>query len=92
MGDGATFSQTSTEDLKWFYPARETYVQDQIKVSNRLNVTAGVRWAPFFGYQEQLGRITAFRPGQQSTVFPNAPTGLVVAGDRGIPVVVPTAH
>lgn len=84
LGDGATFSQSSTQDLKWFYPARETYVQDQIKVSHRLTVTAGVRWAPFFGYQEQLGRITAFRPGQQSTVFPNAPAGLVVAGDHGI--------
>jgi hypothetical protein len=84
LGDGATFSESSTQDLKWFYPARETYVQDQIKISRRLTATAGVRWAPFFGYQEQLGRITAFRPGQQSTVFPNAPPGLVVAGDRGI--------
>jgi hypothetical protein len=84
LGDGATFSENSTEDIKWNYPARETYAQDQIKVSRRLTATVGLRWAPFWGYQEQLGRITAFRPGQQSTVFPNAPTGLVVAGDRGI--------
>jgi len=84
LGDGATFTENSTEDIKWNYPARETYAQDQIKVSRRLTATVGLRWAPFWGYQEQLGRITAFRPGQQSTVFPNAPTGLVVAGDRGI--------
>ncbi len=84
MGDGATFTQNSTEDLKWYYPARETYAQDQIKVTRRLTATVGLRWVPFFGYQEQLGRMTAFRPGQQSTVFPNAPTGLVVPGDRGI--------
>jgi len=82
--DGATSTENSTEDIKWYYPARETYVQDQIKISRKLTATVGLRWAPFFGYQEQLGRITAFRPGQQSTVFPNAPAGLVVAGDRGI--------
>jgi Carboxypeptidase regulatory-like domain len=84
LGEGASFTENSTEDLKWFYPARETYAQDQIKINRRLTVTAGLRWAPFWGYQEQLGRIATFRPGQQSTVFPNAPTGLVVAGDRGI--------
>jgi carboxypeptidase family protein len=84
LGDGATFTQNSNEDIKWNYPARETYAQDQIKIGRRLTATVGLRWAPFWGYQEQLGRITAFRPGQQSAVFPNAPTGLVVAGDRGI--------
>lgn len=84
LGDGATFTENSTEDLKWYYPAHDLYIQDQIRVTRRWTATAGLRWAPFFGYQEQLGRITAFRPGQQSTVFPNAPTGLVVAGDRGI--------
>ena len=83
-GTGRRSARIQPRILKWYYPARETYVQDQIKVSRRLTATVGLRWAPFFGYQEQLGRITAFRPGQQSTVFPNAPTGLVVAGDRGI--------
>jgi Carboxypeptidase regulatory-like domain len=84
LGDGASFSESSVEDLKWNYPARETYVQDQIRVTRRLNATLGVRWAPFFGYQEQQGAITAFRPGQQSRVFPHAPQGLVVPGDSGI--------
>lgn len=84
LGDGATFSENSIEDLKWFYPAHELYGHDQIRVSKRLTATVGLRWAPFFGYQEQLGRITAFRPGEQSQVFPHAPVGLVVAGDSEI--------
>ena len=84
LGQGASFSESSTEDLTWHYPARETYAQDQIKISRRLTVTAGLRWAPFFGYQEVNGAIAAFRPGQQSQVFPHAPLGLVVAGDPGI--------
>ena len=84
LGDGASFSESSTEDLTWTYPAREAYVQDQMKISQRLTATLGVRWAPFFGYEEVKGAIAAFRPGEQSQVFPNAPQGLVVAGDRGI--------
>jgi hypothetical protein len=84
LGAGASFEEESTENLTWHYPAHEAYVHDQIKVAKRLTVTVGVRWAPFFGYQEVNGAIAAFRPGQQSQVFPNAPTGLVVAGDPGI--------
>jgi hypothetical protein len=84
LGQGAGFSESSTEDLTWSYPARETYVHDQIKVSKRLTATVGLRWTPYFGYEETKGAIAAFRPGQQSQVFPNAPRGLVVAGDPGI--------
>jgi hypothetical protein len=84
LGNGASFAESSTEDLTWTYPAREAYISDQFKVNSRLTLTAGLRWAPFFGYNEVNGAIAAFRPGQQSTVFPNAPLGLVVAGDRGI--------
>lgn len=84
LGQGAGFSESSTEDLTWSYPARETYAHDQIKVTKRLTATVGLRWAPYFGYEETKGAIAAFRPGQQSQVFPNAPRGLVVAGDPGI--------
>jgi len=84
LGQGAGFSESSTQDLTWNYPARETYAQDQIRIGRKLTATAGLRWAPFFGYEEVQGAITAFRPGQQSQVFPNAPVGLVVAGDPGI--------
>ena len=37
---------------------------------------------PFVEKQDQLN---AFHPGQQSTRFPNAPTGLVYPGDAGVP-------
>lgn len=84
LGAGATFSESSVEDLTWNYPARETYGQDQIKITRRVTATVGLRWAPFFGYEEVNGAIAAFRPGEQSRVFPNAPVGLVVAGDPGI--------
>lgn len=84
LGDGATLSEGSTEDLTWHYPARETYGQDQIKLSRKLTTTVGLRWAPFFGYEEVNGAITAFRPGEQSQIFPHAPLGLVVAGDPGV--------
>jgi Carboxypeptidase regulatory-like domain len=84
LGLAATPNQLSTENLNNLYPAREAYFQDSIKLSPRLNIMLGVRWEPYLGVREADGLITAFRPGQQSTIFPLAPVGLVAAGDAGI--------
>jgi len=84
LGQGAAFEQDSLLNNKLRYPAREAYVQDQIKVSRKLTATLGVRWSPHFGVRESSGKLGAFRPGQQSTEFPHAPLGLVVPGDAGI--------
>ena len=60
------------------------YAQDQIKLKPNLTLTAGLRWDPNLPPASQGGRGSVFVPGQQSTRFPNAPTGLVFPGDRGI--------
>lgn len=82
---GASFGQNSTQNLIVNYPAREAYVQDTVKITPRLTVMAGLRVQPYFGVREQKNRFTTFRPGEQSTVFPTAPAGLVTVGDKGIP-------
>ena len=84
LGQGATFMQTAVGDLKWNYPAREGYLQDQLRANERITFSLGLRYAPNFGLSEDQGEISAFRPGRQSMVFPNAPLGLLVAGDAGI--------
>jgi hypothetical protein len=62
------------------------YFQDQWKARNNLTITYGV------GYQIDTpldqnanGGLynDCFIPGQQSTIFPTAPTGLLFAGDKG---------
>ena len=61
------------------------FAQDQISLFRNLKLTLGLRYE-YFNWPHDTGdRISAFRAGQQSTVRPAAPTGLVYPGDAGIP-------
>ena len=66
------------------------YAQDAWRATNRITVNAGVRWEPFFGQNVENGVISVFnmenfQKGVKSTVFLNAPAGLLYAGDPGFP-------
>jgi hypothetical protein len=60
------------------------YGQDQFRIRPNLTITAGLRWDPNIAPGVAGGRGAAFVPGQQSTLFPNSPLGLVFPGDKGI--------
>ena len=69
--------------------AREyySYGQDQWQVKPSLTLTIGVGWdieTPYKNLYANGEILDAFHPGQQSTVFPTAPVGLVFPGDRGV--------
>jgi hypothetical protein len=63
------------------------YVQDQWQIRPNLTITYGTGydietpWRNGFANGLIMG---AFRPGQQSTVYPTAPPGFVYPGDKGI--------
>ena len=66
------------------------YFQDDIRVSKRLSIHAGVRWEPSFPEHDAAGRgqhfsLPAFIAGQKTTTYLNAPPGLLYQGDPGIP-------
>ncbi len=61
------------------------FATDDIKVSRRLTLTLGMRWQPDLHFTEASGKQSSFRPGQRSSVFPNAPKGLLFKGDSQLP-------
>ncbi len=60
------------------------YVQDDIRLTSRLTVNLGLRYQLFVPYHAVYDRTNTYRAGQQSTVVPNAPVGMVFPGDAGI--------
>ncbi|HMF76106.1 MAG TPA: carboxypeptidase regulatory-like domain-containing protein [Bryobacteraceae bacterium] len=62
------------------------YVQDTYRVTQHFTLNLGVRWEPSVPPYDKYGRgnqfsLAAFNAGQYSTVYPNAPAGLLFAGD-----------
>jgi len=61
------------------------YGQDEFRVGSRLTLNYGLRYEVNQPFAESQNHLNAFHPGQQSTVIPSAPTGLVYPGDTGVP-------
>ena len=61
------------------------FAEDGISVSRKLKVTLGLRYERPTWPIELNNKISAFRPGEQSIVRPDAPVGLVYPGDPGVP-------
>ena len=69
------------------------YGQDQYRVKPNLTITAGLRWDPNTPPAATGGRGAAFRAGQQSSMFPNAPLGEIFPGDQGLDnALMPTSY
>jgi outer membrane receptor protein involved in Fe transport len=62
-----------------------TFIQDTFRVNPKLTLNLGLRWEPFFPYTDANNRMAGYRPGQESTVFTNAPVGILYPGDAGFP-------
>ena len=66
-------------------PGYSTFFQDNIRVTPRLTLNLGVRFEPTINYVDIHNRGSVFRQGQKSQIYTNAPTGLLVIGDPGVP-------
>jgi hypothetical protein len=66
----------------WLYAG---YVQDEFRPSPTITLNAGLRYEVSVPFVDVNDALNAFRPGQQSQRFPDAPTGLVYPGDPGVP-------
>jgi hypothetical protein len=84
-GQATNFAQSNsgrqgyrTRSFNWFF-------QDDWKVAPTVTLNFGIRYEYNNGLKELNNQAVTFRKGQQSTVWPTAPVGMVYPGDTGIP-------
>ena len=75
-------------DSKHFYPRNKyvgLYGQDRWQLRPDLTLNFGLRWDMLPPWSEKYNQLQTAMLGQQSVVYPDAPSGLVFPGDPGIP-------
>jgi hypothetical protein len=85
LGQFNSFRQISSLTSRLHQTLPAIFAQDDMRLSNRLTLSLGLRWEPYFGYTSEDRQLMTFQPGQQSQLFPLATEGLVYPGDPGVP-------
>ena len=60
------------------------YAQDEWRVTSGLTINYGFRYEISSPFAEIRDRLNQFTPGRQSSVYPNAPSGILFPGDTGV--------
>jgi hypothetical protein len=85
IGVPSNFTQSSGQ----FFYLRNRYAglfaQDSWRARSDLTINFGLRWDYIMPFWEKYNQIQTIIPGMQSVLYPQAPEGLVVPGDPGIP-------
>jgi Carboxypeptidase regulatory-like domain len=86
LGIPDSYTQSSGNTINARTYEHYSYAQDQWKIRQNLTLTFGTGWdieTPLQDFTNHSLAINCFVPGEQSTVFPTAPAGLVFPGDQG---------
>lgn len=91
LGVPSTFQQGNITEWNPVMNYFGFYASDNVRLTHRLSLTAGLRWEPYLPQHDTISRAshfdaTALAAGTKSTVFVNAPAGLTYPGDKGFPV------
>ncbi len=108
LGDSSSFSQGNTAFRKHMYaPVATPYIEDEWKATQRLTITAGLRWLYMPGTATQAGtsavfQIAQFNPANAPIVSTkgiitatpgyNPGNGMIVNGKNGVPLNLTNTH
>src|SRR6266545_193035 len=86
FANGVAFIYAQNSDGRKGYRTRSFnfYGQDDFKVKPSFTLNLGLRYEFNTNLYDIRDEVAGFRPGQKSTVFPSAPSGLIFPGDTGI--------
>jgi hypothetical protein len=85
LGFPSNFTQTSGGHFYLRNRYGAAFAEDSWRVKSNLTLNFGLRWDLIMPWWEKYNQIQTIVPGEQSVLYPNAPNGLVVPGDPGIP-------
>jgi hypothetical protein len=90
LGRVSTFTHGARSGVNFTQVYQGYFVADEWRATDRVTVNAGLRWEPFFGQQIYNGSVAnfdldRFRQRVKSSVFVNAPAGLIYPGDADFP-------
>jgi hypothetical protein len=93
IGTPSNFTQSSGQPFYLRNHYLGLYVQDSWRARSDLTINAGLRWDVIEPWSEKYHQLQTYIAGAQSTLYPGAPEGFVVAGDPGVPsTIAPTSY
>ncbi|HVO96426.1 MAG TPA: TonB-dependent receptor [Bryobacteraceae bacterium] len=85
IGVPSSFQQTTGQHFYLRNHYAGVFAEDSWRIRKNLTLNAGLRWDLIKPWSEKYNSLGTIVPGRQSVLYPDAPPGLVVAGDPGIP-------
>ena len=93
LGTPSNYTQSSGQPFYLRNRYLGLYAQDGWRARSDLIINLGVRWDLIMPWWEKYNQLQTWVDGAQSTLYPGAPPGLLVAGDPGVPkTLAPTSH
>jgi archaellum component FlaF (FlaF/FlaG flagellin family) len=93
LGVASLYNQADSQAYYIRHKYAGGFVQDSWRATSSLTLNYGIRWDLMEYWSEKYNQIPTFIPGEQSAIYPNAPVGLVYAGDKGVPsTLVPSSN
>jgi hypothetical protein len=84
LGAPSRYEQGDAQPFYMRNHYRALFVQDSWRVRPNLTFNYGARWDVEMPFYEKFNQIQTLIAGEQSAVYPGAPTGLVFPGDKGV--------